>query len=55
MEDERGRKMGNVFAEEFGCTKAGENVTAFTLENDSGMKVRILDYGATIQREYTAL
>ncbi len=41
--------MGNVFAEEFGCTKAGKNVTAFILENDSGMKVRILDYGGTIQ------
>lgn len=33
----------------FGRTAAGEPVTAFTLKNESGMAVTVLDYGATVQ------
>lgn len=33
----------------FGTTKAGQQVTAYTLKNNSGMSVNILDYGCTIQ------
>ena len=35
--------------EYFGTTKDGQEVTALTLENSSGMKLRILDYGAIFQ------
>lgn len=34
---------------DFGTTKAGEKVTAYTLKNDNGMSVTVLDYGCTIQ------
>lgn len=37
-----------ISKEPFGITKAGEKVTVYTLSNDHGMKVRILDYGAII-------
>lgn len=33
----------------FGTLPNGERVTVFTLTNDNGMEVRVLDYGATIQ------
>ena len=33
----------------FGATAAGEAVTAWTMENDGGMTVRVLDYGGVIQ------
>ena len=35
--------------EYFGKTKDGQDVTAITLENSKGMKLRILDYGAIFQ------
>ena len=38
-----------VSSESFGQTKDGDEVTAFTITNDAGMTVRILDYGATVQ------
>ena len=41
--------MGTILAKEFGRTKDGRTVTAFELCNGSGMCVRILDYGGTIQ------
>ncbi len=33
----------------FGTTKNGEDVYAYTLENDRGIAVTVLDYGATLQ------
>lgn len=33
----------------FGTTKNGEDVHAYTLENDRGIAVTVLDYGATLQ------
>ena len=41
--------MITVNSSEFGFTKTGQKVTAFSLCNDNGMCVRILDFGATIQ------
>ena len=41
--------MSTIHAKEFGRTKAGQTVTAFDLRNGSGMRVRILDFGATVQ------
>jgi len=41
--------MVTVHAEEFGRTKAGHAVTAFTLCNGGGMRVRILDFGCAVQ------
>ena len=41
--------MGTIRKEAFGRTKDGQPVTAFVLCNGSGMRVRILDYGAAIQ------
>ena len=35
--------------ENFGQTASGEAVSRFTLRNDAGMTVRVLDYGCTIQ------
>ena len=35
--------------EYFGTTKDGQEVSVLTLENSSGMKLRILDYGAVFQ------
>ena len=33
----------------FGTTKDGKTVTAFTIENDGGMRAEILDYGCTVR------
>ena len=33
----------------FGHTRAGQAVTAYTLQNKNGMAVTVLDYGATVQ------
>ena len=33
----------------FGHTKQGETVTAYRVENRTGMQLTVLDYGATIQ------
>lgn len=41
--------MGKIHVKEFGRTKAGQTVTAFTLCNSNGMCVRILDLGGTVQ------
>lgn len=41
--------MVTVHTNEFGRTKEGRKVTAFTLKNDKGMSVRILDFGGTVQ------
>ncbi|MBQ7172490.1 MAG: galactose mutarotase [Clostridia bacterium] len=41
--------MVTVHSEEFGRTKDGRKVTAFDLSNGSGMRVRILDFGCTVQ------
>ncbi|MDO4408262.1 MAG: aldose epimerase family protein [Eubacteriales bacterium] len=41
--------MNNIFAESFGTTKNGKAVTRYTMENAAGMRVRILDYGCTVQ------
>ena len=41
--------MVTIQANEFGLTKQGQSVTAYTLGNGSGMLVRILDLGAAIQ------
>ena len=41
--------MNNIFAESFGTTKNGKTVTRYTMENAAGMRVRILDYGCTVQ------
>lgn len=41
--------MGTVLAQEFGRTREGQTVTSFELKNGSGMGVRLLDYGCTIQ------
>ena len=41
--------MGSILKKEFGRTKAGRTVSAFELRNGSGMFVRILDFGATVQ------
>jgi len=41
--------MVMVQSKEFGQTRAGQKVTAFELRNGSGMCVRILDFGGTVQ------
>lgn len=41
--------MATVNSKEFGQTKSGQSVTAFEMCNKSGMKVNILDFGATVQ------
>ncbi len=41
--------MVTIHSNEFGRTKEGQKVTAFTLSNSNGMSVRILDFGGTIQ------
>ena len=41
--------MITVHSREFGRTKEGQKVTAFDLSNDSGMRVCVLDFGATVQ------
>lgn len=41
--------MIHITSEAFGCTREGRAVTRWTMENDAGMTVRVLDYGGTIQ------
>ena len=41
--------MTTVNSKEFGQTKSGQKVTAIEMCNKSGMKVNILDFGATVQ------
>ena len=41
--------MSTILSKEFGYTKDGQKVTAFTLSNKNKMTVTILDYGCTIQ------
>lgn len=40
--------MLNVESKPFGKTKDGREVTVFTLTNSRGIKVRMIDYGATV-------
>lgn len=39
----------SVTSQPFGETAGGEAVTAYTLRNEAGMTVRLIDYGATVQ------
>lgn len=41
--------MVTIFTKEFGRTKDGQKVSAFELSNGTGMSVRILDFGCTVQ------
>lgn len=41
--------MTRITSAPFGRTARGEAVTAYTMENGSGMSVRVLDYGGTVQ------
>ncbi len=41
--------MTTIIPKQFGVTKQGLKVTAFEMSNQSGMRVRILDFGCTIQ------
>lgn len=41
--------MRRIFSEPFGTTHRGEPVRRYVLENDTGMQVKILDYGCTVQ------
>lgn len=41
-------KMEKVFKSDFGKTKAGQKVEAFTLKNSNGMSVKIITFGARI-------
>lgn len=41
--------MIRITSEPFGSTKEGRAVARWTMENDAGMTVRVLDYGCTIQ------
>ena len=41
--------MASITAKAFGQTKEGRSITAFEMTNESGMRVRILDFGASIQ------
>lgn len=38
-----------IIREPFGTTQKGESVSIFTMQNENGMTVRVLDYGCTIQ------
>ena len=38
-----------MISREFGHTKEGRTVTAFELQNENGMRVTVLDFGAAIQ------
>ena len=42
--------MTNIFKEKFGVTKNGDDVFLYSLRNESGMLVEIIDYGCTIVR-----
>jgi len=39
---------GSVTSREYGVTNGGKKVTQFTLVNDSGMEVRLINYGAVV-------
>ena len=41
--------MIRITSSPFGMTRGGEAVTVWTMENDAGMTVRVLDYGCVIQ------
>lgn len=41
--------MNKITSKEFGYTKENKKVTSFLIENKNGLKVNILDFGATIQ------
>lgn len=41
--------MVTIHTREFGRTKTGQKVTAFDMDNGNGMRVTILDFGATVQ------
>jgi aldose 1-epimerase len=41
-------EAASVTRDDFGVTAKGQKVSAFTLKNDHGMSVKILDYGGTI-------
>ena len=41
--------MSIITSEPFGKTKTGEAVNAFTMKNEHGMTVVVLDYGGTVQ------
>lgn len=41
--------MTRITSAPFGVTKDGEAVTVWTMENDGGMTVRVLDYGCVVQ------
>ena len=41
--------MIKIDSREFGRTKDGKKVTAFDMSNGNGMRVRILDFGGTVQ------
>ena len=41
--------MATILSKEFGKTKEGRKITAFTFRNGSGMSTTILDFGGTIQ------
>lgn len=38
-----------IIREPFGVTSKGESISIFTMQNENGMTVRVLDYGCTIQ------
>ena len=40
--------MSRIFVQEFGKTASGEPVTLYTLKNNAGSQVGIMDYGATV-------
>ena len=41
--------MNTIISKEFGKTKDGQRVSAFELSNANGVRVRILDFGCTVQ------
>ena len=41
--------MGTIQSEPFGTTSAGESVFRYTLTNQNGMRIRVLNYGCVIQ------
>ena len=44
--------MKSFTGRKFDTTKAGQDITVYTLENENGMKVSVLDYGMRIQSLY---
>ena len=41
--------MTTIVSREFGQTKDGQKVTAFSMQNENGMSVCVLDFGCTVQ------